>query len=64
VSLSLTSIRNKKIEHYIKIKTHKPIVLRFWIESGVSALYGLVQVSYNLTSGIKTDSINQLVSIY
>jgi len=35
VSLSLTLVRNKKVEHYITIKTHKPIVLRFWVESGV-----------------------------
>jgi len=38
VSLSPTLIRIEKIKHYIRIKTHKPIVLRFWVESGVSVL--------------------------
>jgi len=38
MSLSPTLIRNEKVEHYIRIKTHKPIVLRFWGESGVSIL--------------------------
>jgi len=40
VSLSPTLTRNEKVEHYIRIKTHKPIVLRFWVESGVSVLSG------------------------
>jgi len=40
VSLSPTLTRNEKVEHYIRIKTHKPIVLRFWVESGVSVLCG------------------------
>jgi len=29
VSLSPTLARNEKVEHYIRIKTHKPITLRF-----------------------------------
>jgi len=45
VSLSPTLTRNEKMEHYIRIKTHKPITLRFWVESGVNSLYGLAQVS-------------------
>ena len=40
VSLSPTLTKNEKVEHYIKIKTHKPIALRFWVESGVSVLCG------------------------
>jgi len=40
VSLSSTLIRNEKVEHYIRIKTHKPIVLRFWVESDISVLCG------------------------
>jgi len=40
VSLSPTLTRNEKVEHYIRIKTHKPIALRFWVESGVSILCG------------------------
>jgi len=35
VSLSPTMIRNEKVEHYIRIKTHKPNALRFLVESGV-----------------------------
>jgi len=45
VSLSPTLTRNEKVEHYIRIKTHKLIALRFWIESGVNILYGWAQVS-------------------
>jgi len=45
VSLSPTLTRNEKVEHYIRIKTHKPIVLRFLalrflVESDVSVLCG------------------------
>jgi len=48
VILSPTLARNEKVEHYIRIKTHKPIALRFWVESGVSIGFGLrvVSVSY------------------
>jgi len=45
VSLSLTLARNEKVEHCIRIKTHKLIVLRFWVESGISVLCGWTQVS-------------------
>jgi len=40
VSLSPTLTRIEKVEHYIRIKTHKPFALRFWVESGVSTLCG------------------------
>jgi len=30
--------KNEKVEHYIKIKTHKLIVLIFWVENGVNVL--------------------------
>jgi len=40
VSLSPTLTRNEKVEHYIRTNTHKPIALRFWVESGVSVLCG------------------------
>ena len=43
--LSPTLARNEKVEHYIRIKTHKPIALRFWVESGVNVLCGWAQVS-------------------
>jgi len=38
-SVSPTLTRNEKVEYYIKIKTYKLIVFRFWVESGVSVLY-------------------------
>jgi len=39
VILSLTLVKNEKIEHYIKIKTHKLIVLKFWVENDDNTLY-------------------------
>jgi len=54
VILSPTLARNEKVEHYIRIKTHKPIALRFWVESDVSALYGLTQVSLVLWERAQT----------
>jgi len=38
VSISPTLTRNEKVEYYIRIKTHKPIALKFWVESGVNVL--------------------------
>ena len=51
--MSLTLARNEKVEHYIRIKTHKPIALRFWVESGVNVLCGWAQVSRCLFSPLK-----------
>jgi len=45
MSLSFILAKNEKVEYYIRIKTHKLIVLRIWVESGVNALCGYVQVS-------------------
>jgi len=45
ISLSPTLARNEKVKHYIRIKTHKLIALRFLVESGVNALCGWAQVS-------------------
>jgi len=39
VSINTTLARNEKVEHHIRIKTHKPIALRFWVESGISMSY-------------------------
>jgi len=39
VSLRPTLSKNEKVEHHIRMKTHKPIVLRFWVMSGVNPLY-------------------------
>jgi len=53
VSLSPTLTRIEKVEHHIRIKAHKPIALRFWVESGVSILCGWAQVSLVLFSPVK-----------
>ena len=58
VSLSLTLVRNEKVEHYIRIKIHKLIVLRFWVESDVNTLYGWTQISLVFVLLSKTLSIN------
>ena len=57
VSLSPTMGRNEKVEHYIRIKTHKPIALRFWVESGVNALCGWAQVSLVFVLPSETPSV-------
>jgi len=44
VSLSFTLGRNEKVEQHIRKKTHKPNVLRFWVEGGVILLYGFGSV--------------------
>jgi len=41
VSLNLTLGKNKKVEHHIRVKTHKLITLRFWVGGGVNLLCGL-----------------------
>jgi len=38
VSLSPTLSRNEKFEQHIRKKTHKPNVLRFWVNGGVIPL--------------------------
>jgi len=37
-NLSFTLVKNEKVEHYIRIKVHKFIVLRFWVENDVNIL--------------------------
>jgi len=39
MSLSSILIKNKKVKYYIRIKTYKFIILKFWIESVVNVLY-------------------------
>jgi len=39
MSLSLTWSKNEKVGYHIKIKVHKSIVLKCWIESDINALY-------------------------
>ena len=60
MSLSPTLIRNEKVEHYIKIKTHKRIALRFWVESGVNVLCSWAQVSLVFVLPSETPYINPL----
>jgi len=48
VSLSFTLSKNEKVEQHIKIKAHKLIILKFWIESDVNILYNWTQVSLML----------------
>jgi len=60
VSLNPTLARNEKVEHYIRIKTHKPIALRFWVESGVSVLCGWAHVSLVLYLPCDTPSLKNL----
>jgi len=68
VILSPTLDRNEKVEQYIRKKTHKTNALRFWVESGVTLLYGLALISFLLispvfsprilpTSGIRADGL-------
>jgi len=33
--------KNEKVKHYIRKKTYKLILSRFWVESGVKSLCGL-----------------------
>jgi len=58
VSLSPTLARNEKVEHYMRIKTHKSIVLRFWVESGVNAFCGCAHVLLVLYLLSETPSVN------
>jgi len=48
--LNLTLIRNEIVEHYTRIKAHKSIVLRFWIENNVNILCGWIQISLGVVS--------------
>ena len=62
VSLSPTLARNERVEHYIRIKTHKPFTLRFWVESGVNVLCGWAQISLVLYFPNETSSIDLTLS--
>ena len=42
--LSLTLVRNEEVKHYIKIKIHKPIILRFLVESAINADLYLISI--------------------
>ena len=46
MNLSFTLTINKKVKHYIKIKTHKLIILRFFVKSGINVLYSWAQVLF------------------
>jgi len=53
MSLSFTLVRNEKIENYIRIKTHKLIVLRFLVENDINVLCGWAQISSVLYLPVK-----------
>jgi len=38
MSLNFTLSKNEKVEHHIKKNTHKPNILRFWVEDGIILL--------------------------
>jgi len=38
VSLSPTLNKNEKVKQYIRKKTYKPTILRFWVKSDVKTL--------------------------
>jgi len=40
VTLSLTMSRVEKVRHQIRKKTHKFIILKFWVVSGINPLCG------------------------
>jgi len=59
VNLNFILARNEKVEHYIRIKTYKLIVLRFLIKSGVNPLcVGWTHVSLMLYLSNKTPFVN------
>jgi len=47
VSQSPTLDRKDKVKHYIIIKTHNNIALRFWCKTGVKCLISVILMSYN-----------------
>ena len=67
MSLNFTLGKNEKVKHHIRTKTHKFIILKFWIESDVNDLCGWTQVPLvlylsseppplkNSTSGIRVN---------
>jgi len=62
VSLDLTLVKNEKVEHYIRIKTHKLIALRFSeVESSVNVLCGWAEVSLVFYLPSETNKWYQMV---
>jgi len=60
VSLSPALGKNKKVEQHIRNKTHKPNVLRFWVEGGVIPLYiGSCLIVWDLSGVSSSDSPNK-----
>jgi len=48
-----TLVKNEKVEQYIKMKTYKLIVLKFFVEIGVKVLYSWTHVSSILYLPVK-----------
>jgi len=59
MSLSPTLTINKKVEHYIRINTPKPIVLRFWVERGINVLCCWAHVSLVFVLPRETSSVSE-----
>jgi len=38
IIISFTLARDEKVDHYTRIKIHKLVILKFWIESDVNVL--------------------------
>jgi len=47
VSQNLILDRKDKVKHYIRIKTHNTIALKFWCKTGVKYLISVRLMSYN-----------------
>jgi len=45
IIISFTLARDEKVDHYTRIKIHKLVILKFWIESDVNVLCSWAQVS-------------------
>jgi len=58
VSQSPTLDRKDKVKHYIRIKTHNNIALRFWCKIGVKGLICARLMSYNHVCHIEPQSLN------
>jgi len=61
VSQSHTLDRKDKVKHYIRIKTHNTIALRFWGKSGVKCLICVRLISYNHMESQSLNDYNHMI---
>jgi len=50
--------KNKRVEHHIRMKIYKVIVLLFWVESDINSLCGKTQTSLVLYQPTKSHPLN------